>query len=95
VRARVAVLSERPILMVVDAKKTHDGEPFTTPPQQSDYVQAWKNSSAPVPVGNGAAKAFVRRIFKALPTEWQQNIKGRREKSLYSLRNGSFYRKLL
>src|SRR5208282_1535456 len=48
VRSRVALVSEGPILMMVDAKKISDVEPFSTVPQQSDYLVAWERNSGSV-----------------------------------------------
>lgn len=95
VRSRVGLLSGRPILMMVEAKKIRDVELFRTTPQQSDYVAAWEKHAAPVPAAaNGAAKSLAKRVFKALPLTWQQRIEGHRTRSLYTFRNREFYRKL-
>lgn len=94
VRSRVGLQSGNPIVMVVDAKKTRHVEPFSVVPQQSDYVAAWEKVSAPPPVVPGTTRTLAKRIFRALPAEWQQRVQGYRDKSQFSLSNKIFYRRL-
>ncbi len=95
VRARVGLLSEHPILMMVDARKLSDVEPFRSNPQQSDYVATWSKGEDQVEASrNGTAKKLVKAAYKALPLSWQKRIQGHRTNALYNLRNKEFYRKL-
>jgi hypothetical protein len=95
VRSRVLLLNEHPVSMMVDAKKISDVEPFRTTPQQSDYVAAWsKNATGASGASGGAVKRWSSRIYRALPTRWRQNIKGRHQKIQSSFRNKDFYRRL-
>jgi hypothetical protein len=84
--------------MMVDAKKISDVEPFRTTPQQSDYVAAWLKNATGASGASGASgggvKRWSSRIYRALPTRWRQNIKGRHQKIQSSFRNKDFYRRL-
>jgi hypothetical protein len=91
VRSRVALLSQGPVLMRVDAKRISDVVPFSTIPQQSDYVAAWEQKPG---ASERAALSWTSRVFQALPAGWRQTIQGRREKIQCSFRNKDFYRKL-
>jgi hypothetical protein len=98
VRSRVGLLSDSPILMMVDAKRISEVEPFSTISQQSDYVAAWERepgSAAPNEAAlSGAALSWRSRVYQALPAGWRQTIRGRRDKIRYSFRNKDFYSKL-
>jgi hypothetical protein len=91
VKARVQLQSSHPVLMMVDATRISDVEPFRSTPQQSDYVAAWeqKDSSA-----GASGPRLATRIYQSLPEKLQREIKGRRESARYSFRNQNFYRKL-
>ncbi|MGA3186102.1 MAG: hypothetical protein ABSF22_03245 [Bryobacteraceae bacterium] len=93
VHSRVQLQNAHPVLMMVDAKRISDVEPFRTTPQQSDYVAAWEKNTTQDPAA-GSPLRWPTRVFQALPIQWQNQIKGRREKARFSFRNKDFYRKL-
>lgn len=84
---RVELLGSKPVMMMVDARKAQHVMPFETPPQQSDYVVAWKANST-------AARSALRRAFDALPMWCQRELRGVRQKRQSSFRNSRFYHKL-
>jgi SAM-dependent methyltransferase len=96
VHSRVGLVSERPVTMIVDSKKTRDVEPFAEPPQQSDYVVAWEtgNTTGSVLPAQTVTMRVAKSIFSNLPARWQQSIHGYRERLDYSFRNKHFYQKL-
>lgn len=92
-KTRVGLISNRPVVMIVQAKKTANVPVFAKPPLQSDYVAQWSqtnmSSSRGAPFAN-----FLRGIFNNLPVSLQSRIYGHRELRRYSLSNGRFYRRL-
>jgi SAM-dependent methyltransferase len=88
---RVGLRSARPMIMMMEARKTREVEPFAATPQQSDYVARWGRSKDAPP---SAAKGFLRRLAKQLPSSWQYRLQGHYWNRQYSLGNRSFYRKI-
>jgi hypothetical protein len=89
VRHRVGLLSKKPVMMMVEAKKICDAQMFATPPLQSDYVAVWDT-----PVGDGTMSPLertVRRSVRALPIALRAPVRGYREKRKFSFGNKAFY----
>lgn len=91
-RKRVGLLSNRPVMMTVEAVKTADLSPFAAFPQQSDYVAMWNQALATSPEWKGL-KAIARHAFRKLPLFLQNRILGHYEARMYSFANKSSYRK--
>jgi hypothetical protein len=95
VGSRVGLQSSSPVMMMVDARKISDVEPFAAPPQQSDYVVAWKGKNdGPAESRRSSGKELLKRVFTSLPEAWQRRIHGQRARQQASFRNDRFYRKL-
>jgi hypothetical protein len=84
---RVVLQSGEAVIMMVDAKKVRHVTPFERVPQQSDYVVAWKGEA-------GTERSGLRKVFDALPSWCQREIRGLRQKRQASLANARFYRRL-
>ena len=92
VRQRVGLLSQRPVMMLLVARKIEHVEPFATPPLQSDYTVAWEQSATPT---SAAAPASWRgRLLQKLPDGLRNRILGARSAREYSFGNSAFYRQL-
>lgn len=87
-RQRVGLLNTKPVIMMVEATKTHNAEIFASPPLQSDYVTMWANAEA------AAGMTWRRRITQAvhaLPIALRAPILRNRQKWQFSLRNRNLY----
>ncbi|HEU5181721.1 MAG TPA: hypothetical protein VFW45_13105 [Candidatus Polarisedimenticolia bacterium] len=84
---RVGLVSNKPVIMRVEAKKLSDRELFKVPPLQSDYLVAWR--------GEGLRKEdrFLRKLIARLPSRVSRMLLGVREMREYSLSNSHVYRK--
>jgi SAM-dependent methyltransferase len=92
VRARVGLVSKRPVMMMVEARKIEDIPLFTQAPLQSDYVSLWKpagGKSRP----RGISRALVS-IFERLPVSLQARVRGYRQLKVFSFSNKQFYKRL-
>jgi SAM-dependent methyltransferase len=89
VRERVGLISKKPVMMMVEAKKIDDAQMFAAPPLQSDYVTMWASAG-----GNptmSAIKRAVKRSVRALPIAVRAPVRGRLDKRRFSFRNTAFY----
>ncbi len=59
VGGRVELLNSDGALLMVHARKLREAKPFSTMPQQSDYVSAWGASKK----ADGRLKQFLRRVL--------------------------------
>jgi hypothetical protein len=90
---RVSVLSRRPLLLLAHAtKRSHVEDPFTIPPQQSDYEMQWQDANRK---GSRVAELALAaaRIVKRHPagTMLAHHYLGARQRRRYSLRNTDFF----
>lgn len=95
VRARVTLINGWPVLLFVQARKLAEVEPFSNPPQQSDYAAHWASEAA----RHGAASphraaSWRRRLHEAAP--WLaylgDSLLHSRWSRTHSFRNRRFYR---
>lgn len=87
-RQRVGLLNAKPVIMMVEAVKTHDTTVFALPPLQSDYVAMWESDGAE------RKKTWRRKLTQAvhsLPIVLRAPLLGQRQKRQYSLRNRDLY----
>jgi hypothetical protein len=91
VHGRVGLQTSSPVMMMVDTHKIRHVEPFRENPQQSDYVATWQASSKSQAA---SPRSLVRQVLYALPSEWQNRLRGHRSKRDCSFRNARFYRRL-
>jgi len=91
---RVALVTSKPTMMMVHARKIEHIKPFTTSPLQSDYTAIWKDAESSAPPSM-TAQSPIRRIrsgiFRSLPQKVQNYILGQLQLRLYSIKNRSFY----
>jgi hypothetical protein len=92
VRARVGLVSKRPVIMMVEARKTEDVPLFTRAPLQSDYLSLWTSEAGGVRPG-GLSKA-LEGVFEKLPGALQARLRGYRQLRLFSFANKRFYKQL-
>jgi hypothetical protein len=91
---RVGLQSKRPVMMMVESRKTRETELFQTTPQQSDYVTAWQKSGKAGDSPRSGARNLIRSAFQALPETWKRRVERVRMNRQYSLANRRFYRVL-
>lgn len=91
VRSRVGLLSERPVMMAVEATKIADVTPFDRAPQQSDYVELWSHGSQ---ARAGGLTRIAKPIVGRLPTRLRARLIGRHQRSRHSFVNRRFFEKL-
>ena len=91
VGGRVGLVSKRPVMMMVEATKVENLEPFATTPQQRDYVVA-RNQEAATP--SAGLAATLKRVVKSLPMAWRSRLKGHYDNWQFSPHNRRFYKKL-
>ena len=100
---RVGLMTKIPTMMIVEAVKTEDVEPFVDPPQQSDYVAAWQNAASGRSTRGqyrtrGSVWQWARAlVFDHMPefaTRIQKRRAGYRFQREYSLRNRHHFTEL-
>lgn len=92
VGSRVGLTSSRPVLMLLEARKTADVVPFRQAPLQSDFVTLWNADAAAPPVG--VVRSALRSVFARLPGPVQSQVQKYRQLRRDSLSNRRLYRKL-
>lgn len=93
VRERVHLLSRGPVMLLMEALKTRQEEPFRTFPMQSDYAARWKASTEAAGPGT-APSSWSRRLFSRLPPGAQNWLQRRREQRGASFSNTRHYQPL-
>lgn len=89
VHQRVGLQNGKPVMMMVEARKTRDAPLFARPPQQSDYVALWE--AAPAAGTATSWRHRVRDLVNELPIEIRAPLLGMRQKKKFSLTNRNFY----
>jgi SAM-dependent methyltransferase len=89
VRTRVGLISKKPVMMMVEARKVHDRELFSTAPIQSDYGAMWESNGGHAKTE--AAKRLIKKMVHGVPIAVRAPIRGRLDKQEFSFRNKSFY----
>ena len=84
--SRVELLSRRPAMLMVEARKISSAELFRPPPQQSDYVAAWARQSA------GPASSAT--LWRKLPVAVRNRLIAYRHQRACLLSNLKNYRRL-
>jgi SAM-dependent methyltransferase len=93
VGSRIGLVSKKPVMMIVEARKTADVSVFAEPPLQSDYVTKWNGTESPL-VPRGFVAQTLARVFRRLPFPFRARISGYRELKSYSFSNNRFYQRL-
>jgi hypothetical protein len=92
VQSRVGLMSTKPVMMMVEAKKIAEVPLFTRAPLQSDYVSQWKQSEArPQHTGIGR---IGRSVLARLPFFVRARLRGYIQTRHYSFSNTRFYKKI-
>ena len=92
VRKRVGLITKKPVMMIVEAKKLFDAPLFSRSPLQSDYLSLWKQHEEQT-IHTGI-RNVMRIIYNNLPLVFRTRIQGYREKKRFSLSNSEFYIRL-
>lgn len=88
--SRVELLSRRPVMLMVQARKISSAEPFQPAPQQSDYVATWA-ARGPRPAPHASV---ARRLGHILPVAVRNRLIAYRDMRACLLSNAKFYRRL-
>lgn len=88
---RVGLLSTKPVVMRVEAKKLSDMELFKVPPLQSDYLVAW--SGGGIRKEGSYVRGLLRKLIAGLPSRVSRILIGVYELRDCSLSNSHVYRK--
>jgi len=88
--SRVELLSSRPAMLMVEARKISRAELFQPAPQQSDYVAAWTRKEA----GPAAHASAARRLWRKLPVAVRNRLIAYRGMRACLLSNAKNYRRL-
>jgi len=96
VHSRVGLLSKRPVLMLVEARKMEHKPLFARAPLQSDYVITWSaaQAGADSTMQARASRSWRSRVSGVLPQALRVMLIGRAQKRHYSLANRRFYRRV-
>ena len=86
VRDRVIISRSGPMMIMVEARKVNENEPFASgPPLQSDYVAEWKDpneAGADSSVTKGGLKNLILGLLPLRGRYWLRGLKQRRSQSL-------------
>ncbi|OYV07190.1 MAG: hypothetical protein CFE26_02290 [Verrucomicrobiales bacterium VVV1] len=86
VRDRVILSRSGPMMIMVEARKVNDNEPFGSgPPLQSDYVAEWQDpneASSGSPAVRRGLKNFILGLLPLSRRYWLRGLKQRRAQSL-------------
>ena len=93
---QVGLRSDRPVMMMVEARRIADCVPFSSVPQQSDYSVAWTHGQkdAQAGVAGAGVKQMLRSVFRSLPRSWRNRVEAYRANRDYSFENENFFRRL-
>src|SRR5215469_5493993 len=96
VHSRVGLLTKRPVLMLVEARKMEHKPLFSRAPLQSDYVITWSaaQAGADSTMQARASRSWRSRVSGVLPQALRVMLIGRAQKRHYSLANRRFYRRV-
>jgi hypothetical protein len=92
---RVLLVNCKPVLLFVQARRTHAVQPFQKPPQQSDYLSQWAAGRPPEPLaqsprGQAVSQRLVHRLGERFCRETLPRLAG----WLDPLRRWRFFRRL-
>lgn len=91
-RSRVGLVSRRPVMMMVEARKTSDAPLFARPPLQDSYVTLWNTGTTKAPPTR--LERVLKSAIGGLPGYLEARIRGTRALRRFSFANGQFYRRL-
>ena len=91
VRGRVGLISKRPVMMIVEAKKIIDVPLFTHFPLQSDYVALWNQERGQNSHTHTGTKKVLKSVWRNMPFFLRTRIQGYIEKRRFSFSNTHIY----
>jgi SAM-dependent methyltransferase len=96
VERRVGFISDRPVMMMVEARKFASVPLFVQPPLQSDYVSNWARIDvrASTTSTQTSLREIAQGVFSLLPSSLQMRIRGYLELRRFSLANRRHFRRL-
>jgi SAM-dependent methyltransferase len=99
VHRRVGLVTKRPVMMMVEAKKLEHRPLFVRPPLQSDYVTKWSEDAGAPTVAIRPRKswrrAWLERVMKLTPPSLYYLLAGNVQLRNYSFSNRKFFRKVM
>ncbi|MBV9344128.1 MAG: hypothetical protein JOZ03_03970, partial [Gammaproteobacteria bacterium] len=93
VHTRVGLLSKRPVLMLVHARKLAERTLFERAPLQSDYVSEWAAARDAQPA-QPAPASWRSRVAVLLPQPLRVALQGWSQRRHYSFANERFFRRV-
>lgn len=95
VRDRVVLSRSGPMMIMVEARKVNDNEPFAAgPPLQSDYVAEWTDPDAVAAQGQGSQGGLKNAILGMLPLSRRYWLRGLKQRRSQSLQGSPYIRRL-
>ncbi len=94
VGSRIRLVSDKPLMLFVQAERTQCVTPFAQPPMQSDYQARWdEDAAAREATGPAAAGDTEERLSQpfAYLTRWQSLKRKLKQRRKHSLRNRRFF----
>jgi len=99
VQARVGLVTKRPVLMLVEARKLRQVPLFARAPLQSDYARAWSAAKTAALRDTGARASLRltlrRRLLATMPRTLRVRLVGWAQRRSFSFANERFYRRVL
>ena len=100
VHQRVGLISKRPTVMLVEARKLANTNFLSKAPYQSDYVTIWQNNeydskrAVVTSAQKSASRRLLRELVDLLPLTLSAQITGRYGRRQFSLGNKEFYKRV-
>ena len=98
VHRRVGLVTKRPVIMMVEARKLDHRPLFARAPLQSDYVSAWSEAQASAKSAThkppSSRRTWRSRVIAMTPRPLHVLLMGWAQRQRFSLANRQFYRKV-
>jgi SAM-dependent methyltransferase len=99
VQGRVGLITKRPVLMLVEARKLRHVPVFARAPLQSDYARAWSAAKTAALRDTGTRLSLPlilrRRLLAAMPRSLRVRLVGWAQRRSFSFANERVYRRVL
>jgi len=98
VRSRVGLVTKRPVMMVLEARKLEERPLFSRAPLQSDYVSVWSAAPPSSDCANQSRtpdrRTWRSRLIAMMPRPLHVLLMGWAQRRQFSLANEKFYRRV-
>jgi hypothetical protein len=98
VRSRVGLVTKRPVMMVLEARKLEERPLFTRVPLQSDYANVWSAAQASPGSANESRtperRTWRSRLIAMMPRRLHVLLMGWAQRRQFSFANDKFYRRV-